>query len=572
MASQLRQAESDAATAVQRASGSVDDLDLAWAGAEPDAAEGRCRGVLAELATWPNTLGAAATTVERWAGVADEVATDARRAQWRLTDAHRITDPADRDVAIRSARSRISEADTSWRVHCARFGAELDSASNALAALGDRTWSEITPLARAVGLAVGADALGMNLDAADPSGELRASVIRVIGSVAASPHGALVFAVLETARDRDLFTADGELSRHDLAAVDETWAAEAVSVWQQATGETLDDETAAALVDMIPTVAALMRADGVSGWADADDSGFAPEPHLTAVLTDAAAAAFTKGPRFVSDRPVGTTPAEAIDVFTGIGVGDIDHLPAHPTASELGYHYHGPPSIPEGFDTLSVFRTLVFDWEQVWGENATWLGGGFEVAMAAPFFKPMRGGRWLTAAGRVDEAVNVLKSLNRADIAADASTLMRYIDDATTAHVDDLFDITAPRSRVLQGGLAFHEGPKRGHTIKKHTGRTREQLANRADPDKMPVVSTFDDLATAELAIEQALRQNASEIRAFVSSGKEQIRFSGTADRTVGTTYDARTGQFIGSSSVAVEIRADSSMPMGFRVHAAFLK
>jgi hypothetical protein len=68
--------------------------------------------------------------------------------------------------------------------------------------------------------------------------------------------------------------------------------------------------------------------------------------------------------------------------------------------------------------------------------------------------------------------------------------------------------------------LAAHEGPGRGHTLRKHVSRTDQQLTDRlaAEPG-IPAASTFTSQAEAEAALSSVMNQRSSETSAWVANG-----------------------------------------------------
>lgn len=529
MAGDLR-ANAEVAGATLAAVGThVDELAGSWVGPAPTEFGRVGQMVSATLARWPRSLDAAGETLERWAARADGVVVDARRAERRLTDAFDAA-PDERDGLVRSARSRIEDVAQQWANTCRQCRLELAGAMTALAAIGGEARGIGTRTGRATEIAMMVGALGLNLHEVDPTGVVQTTVTGVLDDMVASPLAPLVFTILETARDRDLFTADGDLSDDDLAAaIDRTWAREAIAVWQRATGAEIDDADADAIAGMVPTVASLMRADRARAWSN-EDATFEIEPGLRAMLADAAVSAYTRSPNVLvgADRL-----ADAITAFTGSGAGDIDTLPAHPTAGDWSYHLHGPPSIGEQFETSVVFRTLAFDWEQVWGEDRSWLGGGIEIAGVLPF-------------GKAGKLAKVLRVSDRADGAVDLT-------------------------RVPGGGLVAHEAAG-GHTIEKHVGRSVEQMRHRIALEGREVVSSFSDLATAERAVTSALTEHADSLATWLASGAKVKLLTYEAGEPLGTVVRAgRSGPQTGST-VRVVLMRDDEMPVGFHIKTAYLE
>lgn len=527
MAGDLRVTAQDAGAIVTRIGTTIDGLAQSWVGPTPTEFSGLARLASTTLAPWPSALDAAGATLERWAGRADDIAADARRAERRLAEAL-DAEPTERDVMVRSARSGIDEVAQRWANTCRQCRFELSGSINALTRIGDEPWGIGTGRDQATEIAVMVGALDLDLERVDSTGGIQAVITAVLDNVVSSPVAPLVFTILETARDRDVFTTDGDLSDDDLAAaIDPTWAREAIDVWQRATGITIDETAADAIAGLIPTVASLMRADRDRDWSE-EDGTFEFEPSLGAVLADAAVASFTRSPNVLAAGP--GVFADAVEAFTSAGAGDLDVLRRNPTSSEWSYHLHGPPSIGEQFETSVVFRTLVFDWQQVWGEDRSWVGGGIEVATGLPISK----------AGKVG----------------------RLFDRA-----DDTLDLT----RVPGGRLVAHESAG-GHTIEKHVGRSVEQMRHRMAHEGREAVSSFSDLETAERAVTLALTEHTDSIATWLASGTKVKLLTTEAGEPLGTVVRAvRSGPQSGSTVRVVLIR-DDAMEVGFHIKTAYLE
>ena len=317
----------------------------------------------------------------------------------------------------------------------------------------------------------------------------------------------------------------------------------------------------------------------VGDWSD--DDPFEIEPALRAVLAGAAIGAFTKAPSVLPDHY--DRSGGAVDRFTQAGSGDLDRLPGHASTSELSYHLHGPPSIGESFETSTVFRTLLFDWEQVHGDDASWWGGGFEVVAAFPFAKAGKIAHRVDGAidaaraiDRVDDALDLAATLDRTDTVSDLATTLDRADDALdAARAVDLVDDSLDVEQWLPGGLLAHERtPERvgGHTIEKHVGRTEEQLRERMRVDRLRAVSTFDDLASAELGIARVIAGNQATVGSWLSS--TGYDWTMTFDTGVFAGSVIRNGQLTveRSSRVFVKLVRDPSLSTGYRVQTAFLE
>ena len=85
-----------------------------------------------------------------------------------------------------------------------------------------------------------------------------------------------------------------------------------------------------------------------------------------------------------------------------------EHLPADFDLGDLGFFTYGPRPVSSSFEALDVFK-LVFDWDKVWGDDRSWLGGGFEIAMSCPSAAASAAQRIFNAADDVADAARVVE-------------------------------------------------------------------------------------------------------------------------------------------------------------------
>lgn len=106
--------------------------------------------------------------------------------------------------------------------------------------------------------------------------------------------------------------------------------------------------------------------------------------------------------------------------------------------------------------------------------------------------------------------------------------------------------------------LLRHEGVRKyGHTIRKHCGKTVAWLQGRLEAEPHhDMVSTFPDVASAEAAIDQALRLNAAGVRHFERTAAvgDSYTVKQTLDRDLGKIL-YRTGKYTSGRTVLVLLR-----------------
>ncbi len=117
--------------------------------------------------------------------------------------------------------------------------------------------------------------------------------------------------------------------------------------------------------------------------------------------------------------------------------------------------------------------------------------------------------------------------------------------------------------------LPAHEGPKLGHTLERHVGKSWSFLQKRLDSEPGKLKSTFTDLPTAERAITETLRAHRDDLSAFTRAG-------GTTGRTYELTFTeplgnvlTRQGERLQGRTAVVAVRRDGQ---GGFVLTAFLE
>ncbi|GAB3197255.1 hypothetical protein GCM10027062_08600 [Nocardioides hungaricus] len=153
----------------------------------------------------------------------------------------------------------------------------------------------------------------------------------------------------------------------------------------------------------------------------------------------------------------------------------------------------------------------------------------------------------------------------------DARAYLARLSAARTERGSASFGSFFNRSRREPGWLSRHEIGRRGHTVEKHVGRSRAQLAQRfVDEPGRRLSSSFFDQATAERAIERVLRQRGSVFEEWLQSARYQLLLRGEAGDIVGRILVRDTGELIESSRVRILVIRDTSMPDGWRIKTAY--
>ena len=127
--------------------------------------------------------------------------------------------------------------------------------------------------------------------------------------------------------------------------------------------------------------------------------------------------------------------------------------------------------------------------------------------------------------------------------------------------------------QLNDGGLIAHELPPKFHTIARHAGLSQADLLARVSPpNSIRVASTFASQAEAETYTYAAITGHAAEIEAWVKSGATgRLRLKTHFDHPVGKSmYDSTPGVLHDSWSVTTVLKADSTMPNGYRIQTSY--
>jgi hypothetical protein len=128
-----------------------------------------------------------------------------------------------------------------------------------------------------------------------------------------------------------------------------------------------------------------------------------------------------------------------------------------------------------------------------------------------------------------------------------------------------------PYSAIVPGGgLAAHEAAG-GHLMKKHVGRTDQQLEDRLKHEpNVPTASTFSDRATAESAISKVLDNNQSKINSFLKGKDNQVVIIEKTAEPIGTSWKRGASSTVPGTEIYLIIRRDKKMPTGYRLHTGY--
>jgi hypothetical protein len=107
-----------------------------------------------------------------------------------------------------------------------------------------------------------------------------------------------------------------------------------------------------------------------------------------------------------------------------------------------------------------------------------------------------------------------------------------------------------------------------GHIVKKHVGKTPEELAERARVEDRSYASSFSTAEDAERTIQKALHTMADQVDEWLASDGKKVRLEMTLDHVTGMSVDAAGRVHHVSGVRLILVRADT--PSGYRVLTAF--
>jgi hypothetical protein len=98
-----------------------------------------------------------------------------------------------------------------------------------------------------------------------------------------------------------------------------------------------------------------------------------------------------------------------------------------------------------------------------------------------------------------------------------------------------------------------------GHTLKKHVGRTDEQLQERLRRERISAASTWTDRETAETTVAEALRAERRRIDGWMRRGypRANLALHYDAGRSIGRSLQRGEEQTVNCTSAVIVLRAD---------------
>ena len=165
----------------------------------------------------------------------------------------------------------------------------------------------------------------------------------------------------------------------------------------------------------------------------------------------------------------------------------------------------------------------------------------------------------------------------RASIAA-SGTRLRRVEDS-------LRDLRAQLDRYAKAAVRDERGEMRlpggwrttvgaqdrlgGHVLVKHVGMTTDDLAARARTEKLPFASSFDDAASAEKHIAQALSRERVQLDTWLSEGGGRLRVDTVLSTVTGVSVNA-AGTIQRVQGVRIILARSAESPSGYRILTAF--
>lgn len=157
---------------------------------------------------------------------------------------------------------------------------------------------------------------------------------------------------------------------------------------------------------------------------------------------------------------------------------------------------------------------------------------------------------------------------------------MEFAVPLSTASLYNAFRVSsvrAGRMTVVTSEIPLH-APKKlggGHTIAKHVGKALEFLQQRLASRKVHIASTFPDLATAELAVSQAIHENKLKILMYSKVKfllkRPQVEFITDLNRVIGWGITKNApNEVIEMSKVHVIIKLTDYNHMPYFIITAF--
>lgn len=182
------------------------------------------------------------------------------------------------------------------------------------------------------------------------------------------------------------------------------------------------------------------------------------------------------------------------------------------------------------------------------------------------------------ASPRFRRMLEVLRTY--ADTAAEALSGTRLAIAGVGARVKPMSDtrllMSADVGKVgAKGGsatsfLARHEGgPFKGHTIRKHVGKSDGYLRYRLRKEKKSFVSTFTDEATAERCIKEVFELKSDRLAKFLAGDRMTTALQASVVNP-GRVMTS-TGEVVQGTIAHIKLRRDASMAEGYRIITAYV-
>lgn len=128
----------------------------------------------------------------------------------------------------------------------------------------------------------------------------------------------------------------------------------------------------------------------------------------------------------------------------------------------------------------------------------------------------------------------------------------------------------APRTRLAPGGgLAAHEGVRRGHTLLRHVGLSDDALRLRLQQTNVSAASSFTSRALAEDAVSGALLAQRGQVSIWLASGRARLALTQEFDQIVGRTLVRGAEEIQSVRKVLIVLVRDNSK-LGYHIKTAY--
>lgn len=170
------------------------------------------------------------------------------------------------------------------------------------------------------------------------------------------------------------------------------------------------------------------------------------------------------------------------------------------------------------------------------------------------------------------EAQVALKASGTAIVATDVK-LRRFVEARMALRGEAGTIELGASGRRGKSFLELHEGgAMKGHTLRKHVGKTDEFLRRRLVQERKHMASTFTDDAAAESSVKRTLDQSRSTLEEWMTAGPQQkLVLHASFDNPVGRVM-MRSGMVVPGHRIKIVLVKDAVMPEGYRILTAFVK